>query len=427
MEERKLLSLNPYLDKIALFLQLQFQHIGQGGIKVLLRKCIRLASLLPLLLFILPIRFLRPFLIIRFGPLPSSRIGHFAGNIEVYLCEQDAGINVPSRRYIDIFYYESPICNAQLKRMWNRKLHVSSFDLSLFYRLNRWLPGGRVHAVLMPHNDRDVYGLMAETAPHLSFTSAEEQRGKVELKTLGVQEGVPFVCFHARDSAYLKMIYPKFDASYHDYRASNINNYILAAEQLTKRGYYAIRMGSVVSETLDVINPKIIDYASQNSRSDFMDIYLGAKCSFFISSGTGIDAIPMIFRRLSAFVNIVPLEYGRFWQPGHLFIPKKHWLRNERRFMTFSEILNSGAGRFLFKKQYEQNSIDLIENTPEEIAALAIEMEERLKGVWQTSVEDEELQSLFWSHFKQSELNGVFRARIGAEFLRQNRNLLELD
>lgn len=52
-------------------------------------------------------------------------------------------------------------------------------------------------------------------------------------------------------------------------------------------------------------------------------------------------------------------------------------------------------------------------------------MDERLKGMWQTTEEDEELQRRFWSLFKPSELNRVFRSRIGAEFLRQNRELLD--
>lgn len=415
----------PYLTKIIYFLRFQIHFVKQGGIKTLLQKCLALSMFPVFPFFIMMVRLLRPWLIFRFGPIFSSRVGHFAGNIEVYLCERDAGINVPSRRSVDIFYYYSPISNSQLKRMWDRKLHVSPIDLFLFDRLNRWVPGGRVHSILMPHEDRDVHGLMAGTPPHLSFTSAEERIGKDELKMLGIQEEAPFVCFHARDSAYLRKTSSFFDSDYHDYRDSNINHYILAAEQLTKRGYYAVRMGSVVAETLNVTNPKIIDYASQSCRSDFMDIYLGAKCAFFISSGTGIDAIPMIFRRLSVFVNLIPLEYGRFWQPGHLFIPKKYWLHSERRFMTFPEILQSGAGRFLSKKQFDQFGIVLIENTPEEIAAVAIEMDERLKGVWQTTAEDEALQRLFWSHFEPSELNGVFCARIGAEFLRQNSHLLK--
>lgn len=417
-----------YWSKIPRVLKRQRQQVLEGGWPVFWRKALELLKLLLLLPFALPvvllIRLLRPFIIVRFAPIFSSRIGHFAGNTEIYLCERAAGINVPSHRSLDLFYYKSPICNTQLKKMWDRTLHVVPFDITLLDRLNRRLPGGQVHGNLMPNHDRDVYGLLDNTPPHLCFTADEERLGKAGTNALGIPEGTPFICFHARDSAYLKTIYKNFDASYHDYRDSNINNYLPAAEELSRRGYYAVRMGAVVAEALDISNPRIIDYAANGHRSDFMDIYLGAKCSFFISSGTGIDAIPMIFRRLSAFVNFVPLEYGRFWQSGHLFIPKKHWLRDERRFMTFREILDSGAGRFLFGRQFEQLGIELIENTPEEILSLAIEMDERLKGIWRTTDEDEELQRRFWSLYKPSELNGVFRARIGAEFLRQNRDWL---
>ena len=52
-------------------------------------------------------------------------------------------------------------------------------------------------------------------------------------------------------------------------------------------------------------------------------------------------------------------------------------------------------------------------------------MDERIKGTWQSTEEEEELQQRFWSLFKPSELNRVFLSRIGAEFLRQNRELLD--
>jgi hypothetical protein len=51
-------------------------------------------------------------------------------------------------------------------------------------------------------------------------------------------------------------------------------------------------------------------------------------------------------------------------------------------------------------------------------------MDERIKGTWQTTEEDEELQKRFWKLFTPNDLNKVFRARIGTEYLRQNRQLL---
>ena len=72
-----------------------------------------------------------------------------------------------------------------------------------------------------------------------------------------------------------------------------------------------------------------------------------------------------------------------------------------------------------------KTGISLIENTPEEILEVTIEMEERLKGTWVTTKEDEDLQRMFWSLYKTSELHGKIYSRIGAAFIRKYQALLE--
>lgn len=432
------------------FIENQLLQIRQGGRAVLSRKMKRALKILPKhALKILPklplyflafpvvfvIRLIRPWLLVRWGGLMSMRIGHFAANTELYHCEQDAGINVPQKRHVDLFYMAyRPICNQQLAIMWKRVLRVwPAWIMSPISFVNLLIPWGAVHEIgNNTQHDRDVHNLLDRFPPHLEFTPEEERKGLAEMNKLGIPNNASYICLHARDPYYLQEVFPSADFRYHSYRDSNIHNCLLAAEELTRRGYYIIRMGSVVAEKLNSSNPKIIDYAANGQRSDFMDIYLGAKCSFCISSTAGIDTIPMIFRRLSMYVNFVPLGYGRYHQ-GNIFIPKKHWLKTEHRFMTVREIFNSGAGQFLHTQQFEQGGIELIENTPEEIAALAVEMDERLKGTWQATKEDEELQRRFWEIFPTNAvdpyqgrpLHGEIRARIGAQFLRNNRDWLK--
>jgi putative glycosyltransferase (TIGR04372 family) len=378
--------------------------------------------MLPAIPVVLAIRALQPLVLIRFGSLVSQSIGHFAANTELYLCRRDAGMDSP--RAIDIFYHTSPVCNQQLKKMWDRTLHVSYLACPLD-SLNRLLPGGEKHVIPWPHHgDRDTHGLLPGTRVHLCFTPEEERRGLASLRELGIPDGTPFVWFHARDSTYLTAAHPKPNWHYHDYRDANIDNYVPAAEELTRRGYFAVRIGNMVQEALTTTNPMVIDYATK-SRTDFLDIFLGAKCRFAIGCPSGINGIPMVFRRPVAYANFVPLGYAPTWGPNDLFIPKKLWLREERRFLTFREILDSGIGWFWKSQQYEQLGIEVVENTPKEITALAVEMEERLMGTWQTTKEDDELQRNFWSLFKPSELHGTIVSRIGAEFLRQNRELLD--
>jgi putative glycosyltransferase (TIGR04372 family) len=195
-------------------------------------------------------------------------------------------------------------------------------------------------------------------------------------------------------------------------------------EELANRGYIAIRMGAAVREALTTSNPKIFDYATRG-RTDFLDVYLSAKCAFFVSSGTGLDELTRVFRRPLLFVNFVPLEYAHTWFPDGLFIPKKLWLTDERRFLRFREIIESGVGRVLKGEEYESHGIEVIENTPAEILAAVVEMDERLKGTWETTVEDEELQRRFWSLFEGSDLHGDIVSHIGAGYLRENRELLD--
>ncbi len=398
----------------------QISQVRGGGLRVLFKKL----RAIPMILLAFPVvffvRMLRPFVIVRFGVLPSDRIGHFAVDVELYLNERDAGIHGP--RNFDIFYYNATISNYQLKKMWDRTLRVYSFAKWMDI-VNRILPAGGVHEVPLS-SVRDPHGLFTRLPSHLSFTEEEERLGRKELERIGISKGNPFVCFHARDDAYLNNLRPNSNWHYHDYRDCNIYNYIIAVEELTRRGYSAIRMGKIIKEALDTSNTKIIDYAT-NSRSDFLDIYLSAKCRFFIGCGSGVDAVAVIFRKPVVYVNFIPLETIKdICAVDSLVIPKKLWLKEEKRFLTFRETLSCGVGSFLHGEQYQQRGIEVIENTSEEINDLVAEMDERLEGTWQATEEDEELQRHSRSFFRSSELNQIFLPRIGAKFLRQNQQLL---
>lgn len=409
------------------YIEYHIIYIRKEGFIDLFRKIWRFSRLIFILFFsilLLPIiifiRIIRPFVLIRFGCLWNSRIGHYATNTELYLCMKDAELQ--KIRTIDMFFNETIVSNYQLKKMWERTLHVSNLA-SYLYKANRLLPGYKKHIIPLSKN-RDINSLYEQIPPHVSFTHEEEKRGLEELRKMGISNESKFICFINRDSAYLNSIKPNTDWSYHNYRNCDGYKFIVAAEELIRRGYFAIRMGSIVKESLNTNNPRIIDYATKY-RTDFMDIYLCSKCYFFISPGIGLDAVPALFRRPILYANFIPFEQIHSWGSNYLFIPKKLRLTSEKRFMTFREILESGAGKFGRTEQYEQAGIKVVENTPEEIRNVTIEMDERLKGTWQTTEEDEELQQRFWSLFKSSKFHGVIRSRIGRDFLRQNKELLE--
>lgn len=428
------------------FIQRQITQIRGGGRTVVARK-LRLAFkfapgiLLDLLLCVLAvpvaivIRLIRPWLLVRFGGLISSRIGHFAGNTELYLCERDAGINVPKERYVDLFYmgYE-PICNAQLATMWKRVLRVwPSWLLAPINRVNRLIPGGAVHVIgNNTQYDRDVHNLWDRFPPHLEFTPEEKSRGEAGLQAMGIPPGTPFVCLSVRDSAYLDAHQPG-DWHYHDYRDSDIQNCVLAAEELADRGYFVIRMGARVREAMKTTHPRVIDYATNGMRSDFMDIYLGAKCEFCISVNSGFDAVPRVFRRPTVFANVVPLGYMNTYEAQYLGIAKHLFSKAQNSKLTLAEIFAHGVGFSYLTSDYVSKGIEVIENTPEEIRDVVIEMADRLNGNWQPHEDDDLLQKRFWELFpadvleptNKRPLHGEIRGRFGAAFLRNNRDWLQ--
>jgi len=402
---------------------------------ILLREAFKL----PLYIFasfaVLIIRLISPFLLVRIGVLISARIGHFAANTELYLCERNANINVPKKTHIDVFYmaYE-PICNQQLAIMWHRVLRIwPAWMLAPVSRMNRLIPGGASNQIDQnTQHDRDVHNLLNQLPQHLQFTVEEEAKGVAGLRALGIPKGALFVCITVRDSAYLAAHLSGGDFGYHNYRDSDVQNYVLAAEELGDRGYFVIRMGAKVHATMKSNHPKVIDYATNGMRSDFMDIYLGAKCTFCISVGTGFDSIPVIFRRPIVQVNAVPLGYCYTWGNSPILLTKHHINKIDGCELSLSEVFSRGVGFCLQGTDYESAGVDLVENTPEEIRDAAIEMVDRLAGTWQQQQNDEDLQRRFWNIFPTDAvdayagkpLHGEIHARFSAKFLRNNREWL---
>ena len=432
---------NPFPKSL---LKKNIYQIKKGGIPVIIKKIItllRIFSYLPMYLLSIPILILLKLIsfkyLIRFKKLESSRIGHFGGNTELYLCERDISINEKKIKYIDLFYARD-VCNKQLFKMWKRDLKILPswillplHQMAIFLKI--FFSSFDLHLISEKKDDRDIFNLFDKTKPHLKFTSEEEIYGKECMKKFGLADDSKFVCLCVRDSAYLKQEFNDLDFSYHDYRDGNIENYLLAAEELTKKGYFVFRMGKKVIKPLKSSNPKIIDYANSEMRSDFMDIYLGAKCTFCISTGVGIDIIPIIFRKPLVEIE-APVAFLRTYCKNFLLLTKHHVLANNNQKLRLSEIVSSEIVRGLTTESFKSKGIKLVENSPEEIRDVALEMADRLEGTWIPDENDEKLQDKFWKIFTSESktqfsaygtvLHGEIRARYGAKFLRENINWL---
>ena len=424
-----------------LFVKRILLEIKKGGIKTFIKKFITVFFLIlsiPIYLIsfisLIVIYIIGPSYLIRFGNLNSSRLGHFVANTELYLCEKEKKINLPKQRFIDLFFFQK-ISNYQIAKMWKRELHVlPKFLLEPIFIINKYNSNyfsfAKKHLIKSSCSDRDVYNLLDKTEPHLHFTKEEIIEGEKYLKKFGLGTNSKFVCLIVRDRAYLEHTSPLNNWSYHNFRNSDIDNFLLAAEYLTERGYYVFRMGSIVEKKINSKNEKIIDYANSDLRSDFLDVFLGANCNFCISTSCGFDSIPYTFRVPIAYIT-VPIGLFSTFSSKFLIMTKHYYSKNLKRNLKFSEIINKKFGKFKTTKEFENADIDLKENSPKEIKEFIVEMVDRYENKWKDDDNSKLIQSKFWDNYKTfikkenlEDLHGKLSAKFSVNFLEKNKEWL---
>lgn len=406
-----------------------------GGFKIF-KALFWIAVYLFSMLFVFGLYIIKPFRKFKLFMLLDDKIGHLGPYTNMFLQRiKNNTIKIEKGvHYIGIA--NSMQSNAQLSLMFRRELlkafkgqlklvQISQSDLkqafirAVFFKSS--LFSRSEFCQEFPIKTHYVQEL-STCKPPLSFTPEEEERGKKLLRKMRIPKKAWFVCLHSRDSAYLKKTSDIKQAQYFDYRDCDINNYLKSGKYIASKGGFAIRMGSIVEKKLPKLL-KIIDYSTKY-RTDFGDIYLSAKCKFFLDCTSGLGTIPSVFNRPVANANVIPIVYPPY-RKGDLFIPKKLLNKKEKRFLTFKEMIEFEKGKYLYTRDFEKAGLVPIENTPDEILDLAKEMNGRLDGKFKYTKEDEKLQRKFQSLFKSKNAPYRHHIRIGAKFLRENKDLLQ--
>ena len=433
-------------------------QIKKGGYTILLKKIISFFFLIftiPIYFLSVPlviiIRIISPLYLVRWHEISSNRIGHFSKETELLYCEKKFGINIPSQNYIDLFFFHRHISNKQLAKMWKRNLNIFPrwllFPLSEINSIiNLIFNDKNRHSIKKPYKgltrdlSRDVFNVLKKCDPSINFNNEEEERGRILLSQLGLNPKDKFVCLAVRDSKFFSIRSSiGRDYSYHNFRNGDLENFILAAEELTKIGYFVIRMGVDVLHPLKSNNLMIIDYANSDIRSEFMDIYLASRCSFGVSTDFGIDEVMVCFRKPIAYIGVVPVGGASTNDENSLIIFKEHIDINTNKKLSVSEIFDRQLSVAYYTKMFSENNVSLIHNTPEQIKDAVIEMDKRLKGTWNETEEEKILQSKFWLNYKENckkedfqnwekklgVIHGEFKSNVSSKFLKENKHLLD--
>ncbi len=168
-----------------------------------------------------------------------------------------------------------------------------------------------------------------------------------------------------------------------------------------------------------------MDYAHSSIRSDRMDVFLCASCDFFLGCTSGLIYLSCVFGVPTAQTNAIPISTVLTFGARDIGISKL--LRSDltTRHVTFKEALSSDIANFRFAELYAAHGLHPIENTPEEIRDLALEMALRVEGNVDYSAKDEELQLRFKALMRPGHYTYGGYSRIGRDFLRKYASLLE--
>jgi len=423
------------------FIKRNFFQIIDGGYNILLIKLLKFFKLFLLFLyyfpsfiffgipFILISKILSFFILIRVQEILSSRIGHFAGNVDLYLEEKKNKINCKNSKIkcLDIFFLDAQkISNIYILSLWKKKIHILPryffYPIYFFFKLinlNSNIVGNNIQ------QDRDVLNLLESADPNLVIPYHDKKIGKDYLRRIGMKENQKIVCLNVRDSAYL----PGLD--YHNYRDGDIKDYILTAEMLANKGYAVFRMGKKVNQKLLSKNPNIIDYANTSERSDFLDVFIASECEFCISTSSGFDALCTIFRKPIAFIT-VPIGYIYTFNKKYISITKHHLDITTNKKLSIKEIQKRDCLYALDSTQYNKKNIQLISNTKNEILDLAYEMINLIENNFKRPISKNE--KIFWNIFKKNSsefkiggfgLHGQLKSFMSESFLNNNEYLIK--
>jgi len=349
--------------------------------------------------------------------LMINRIGHLACNNHILLSSLDTG-----RRRVLIGVYEGDPASPQLLKMLKRNF--------IFMTSNAWIRTLLEHPIIQESGyyvdghfttDAVVPVQSVDTGKRFfRWTETEKRQGQYLLSELGLA-GEWFISVHNRDKVYLDTVAKGIDWKYHKFRDCEIDTYGLACQYITELYGNVIRVGAVAEKRLSCAdNKSIIDLPFSTANTDFLNMYILSESKFLLGATSGIPGVALAFGTPAAVANWAHIELLTCFRKGDYFIPKRLWLNEQGRYLSLSEILNSGIGRIIRSEILTSAGVEMVDNTAEDILALCREMNLRIDGAWIDTDEDKVLQAQFRAIIDQPQFlcNGS-GAEIATSFLRK--------
>ena len=351
-----------------------------------------------------------------------TRIGHLALEPDCFLKEQallaDQGVR-PCRAVV--FAPSNRVANRHLAKYLRQHCVVvtSPWLCSLLRPLlttrvvedtSRFCEGINVTAECY-----DIYARWGDRPALFTLSDEDHRFGRQVLREMGLPDDAWFVCVHCREDGYAP-------EALHNYRDGDIGDYTAAIEEIASRGGWCIRVGDPTMKPLPPLE-NVVDYALSRFKSERMDVFLCARCRFFLGNSSGLFVLSSVFGVPCAVVNLAPLSMMALG-PRDLGIPKLVESITDRRLLTFAEILNSPIGDFRYTHLFDEAGVRAVDNSPQDIYELTVEMLDRLEGTAIYDADDHQRQQAFHSLLRPGHYGYRSCSRVGRDFLHKYQYLL---
>ena len=351
-----------------------------------------------------------------------GRIGHLAAEPDSFLKARVLGM-VTQGRYFMTAPHRS-VANHAMLEFW--RPHITTIDQPVvcwvLNAMSRWLVmrHDMSRYVLKLNASQEIYRINSAwkgRAPLLALSPTDIAWSDSQFLALGLPKDAWYVCVHVREAGF-----SPGDESAHAYRNADPGAVHVAMEEIVRRGGWCVRMGDP-SMTPVRSMPGVIDYAHHPLRSDRLDVLLCARARFFLGNTSGIALVSSVFGVPSALANLVPLSVRAFL-PGDIFIPKLLRDTRTQRLLSFPAAMESSVGDFRYSRLFAEAGIEVIENTPDEICDMAMEMLDRGDGRFSLDATDEKNQHAYDALFRPGHYAYGAASRVGTAFLRKYLALL---
>ena len=397
--------------------------------------------------FLLSLKIISFFLIIKIGEIETRSIGHYSKSIDLFLSEKKFfKKNVNKKFILEIWFPNKFVANKFLLKKWKEILFILPYNkflnylfANLFFFLKKkksrrnFLVDYRDWREVTDWQIRDIYKIYMKSEQNLFFSEKEIELGENVLKRMipSYSENNKLICIHCRDSfyhSYKDINNLKEDKNWKDkFRNVNISNFIKGIFIASSQDYTVIRVGNIQEKKIELDRKKFnfVDYCFSEYRSDFIDLYLAYKASLYLGSDSGVVMFPGLFRKKMMMHNVISVTIlGSFDDSTCSLVNfKKIYSKKLGRLLTFSENYNLNIVKFNDEDFYS-NDLEVIESSEEEIEHFIQEC------IWinenkNNSYFNCELQNKVKNLIRSLNISEMNNIRISPYFLNKHKDLIK--